>query len=745
MGADRLAPGVEELFPDYAADAREALERVCRWVEGADAPVAGEAVDLDRGLAGMEGGAQDFGLPGLGRLAGALRAAVAAGGGDGAPPPEGLAEACRAAETALAELEARGVSALDLEAIAEAVAAGAPLPPAGREAAPCSAGPCAPPPEPLGDIDDEEVLQEFFTEAWELIDAADRDLVALENDPGDGELLQGIFRAVHTLKGSSGMLGFRTLCDLAHRLEDVFSRLRAGEMEPTPETMDAVLAGVDRVRRLLGAAQAGEALPDVADVLAALQGVLDGPDPRRLGEILVEDEGVAPEAVERALQGRAEGQRLGDVLVAAHGVPPEAVERSLAKQGRAPAGSAGQTVRVDVERLDGLMNLVGELVLGKNRLAGLRHRAERGADAGAVAEELSAASAQIERLTEELQRAVIGTRLVPIGTLFRRFPRLVRDLARTLGKEIRLVLDGEGTELDRSVVEHLADPMVHLIRNAADHGLEPPDEREAGGKPRQGVIRLSARHRGNHILVTVEDDGRGMDPEALRRKAVEKGVLTPEEAKGLGNAGALRLIFAPGFSAARRVTELSGRGVGMDVVKTHVQQVSGVIDVVSTPGEGTRFELRIPLTLAIAQALLVRSGPEVYAVPLSSVVETVRILPGEIGTVSRRPVLRRRDRILPLVELRELFRVPAGAEPESPWRYVVVVGLAEERLGLLVDALAGEEEVVIKSLGEYLSGIPGIAGATVRGDGRVTLIVDVNQLLRMAVGDGRAPAHRVAA
>jgi two-component system chemotaxis sensor kinase CheA len=391
-----------------------------------------------------------------------------------------------------------------------------------------------------------------------------------------------------------------------------------------------------------------------------------------------------------------------------------------------------QTIRVDVGRLDTLMNLVGELVLGKNRLARLRGRFEEGWAGEEVGEELAETSAQIDLVASDLQLAVMKTRLVPIDKVFRKFPRMVRDLARSMQKEMRLEIRGENTELDKSVVEVIGDPLVHLIRNAADHGVEDPEERLAAGKPREGRIRLSAWHEGNHIVVSIEDDGKGMDPELLKRKAVEKGVISPQEAASMGAREAFNLIFAPGFSTAKTVTNVSGRGVGMDVVKTNIQQLNGLIEIDSTAGQGTRVDVRIPLTLAIIQALLVQSGKEVYAVPLVSVVETVRIQPEEIKTVDQFPVLRLRDRVMPLLRIDRLFGVRASAA-EAPGReYVVVLGLAEKRVGLVVDGLVGEEEVVIKSLGDYLSDTKGIAGATIRGDGRVTLIVDVNEILEIA-------------
>jgi two-component system chemotaxis sensor kinase CheA len=515
--------------------------------------------------------------------------------------------------------------------------------------------------------------------------------------------------------------------------------------------MDVILESVDRVRKLMEAAQEGNEGPAVEDILAALGEAVEGGATRKLGEILVEDEGVPQAMVEQAL-AEGGGKLLGQVLVEKAAVSSEAVERSLDKQTRQRAPQAEQTIRVDVSRLDSLMNLVGELVLGKNRLARLRSQMVEHWEGEPLVEQLGETSAQIDLVASDLQLAVMKTRLVPIGKVFRKFPRMVRDLARTMRKEIRLETEGESTELDKSVVEVIGDPLVHLIRNSADHGVEAPDERVAAGKPREGQIHLSARHEGNHIVVSIRDDGKGMDPEALKRKAVEKGVISPQEAASMGKREALNLIFAPGFSMAKQVTNVSGRGVGMDVVKTNIQQLNGLIEIESELGVGTRVDVRIPLTLAIIQALLVRSHDETYAVPLVSVVETVRIDPGEVKTVDQFPVLRLRDQVLPLLRVDEMFsggrrrrsETPTSGDASGNREYVVVIGVAEKRVGLVVQGLVGEEEVVIKNLGGYLSDTPGIAGATIRGDGRVTLIVDVSQILELAAQHRAAAARAVA-
>ncbi|NPA29167.1 MAG: hybrid sensor histidine kinase/response regulator [Epsilonproteobacteria bacterium] len=390
-----------------------------------------------------------------------------------------------------------------------------------------------------------------------------------------------------------------------------------------------------------------------------------------------------------------------------------------------------QTIRVDVKRLDDLMNLIGELVLGKNRLLKIYDDVEERYEGEQFLEELNQVVSSISLVTTDLQIAVMKTRMLPIGKVFNKFPRMVRDLARELHKEIELVISGEETELDKSIVEEIGDPLVHIIRNSCDHGIEPPEERVAAGKPPKGTVQLKAYNEGNHIIIEIVDDGRGMDPDVLKMKAVEKGVISEKEADQMSDKEAFMLIFKPGFSTAAKVTNVSGRGVGMDVVKSNIEKLNGIIEIESEKGKGTTLKLKIPLTLAIIQSLLVSVQEEYYAVPLASVLETVRITPDEIQSVEGRSVLRLRDEVLPLVHLADLFDVERVFSM-GEHAYVVIIGLAESKLGLIVDSLVGQEEIVIKSLGEYLKGIEGIAGATIRGDGRVTLIVDVGALMDMA-------------
>ncbi|GAA8692215.1 chemotaxis histidine kinase/response regulator CheAY2 [Helicobacter pylori] len=401
------------------------------------------------------------------------------------------------------------------------------------------------------------------------------------------------------------------------------------------------------------------------------------------------------------------------------------------EENKAPSIGVEQTVRVDVRRLDHLMNLIGELVLGKNRLIRIYGDVEERYDGEKFLEELNQVVSSISAVTTDLQLAVMKTRMQPVGKVFNKFPRMVRDLSRELGKSIELIIEGEETELDKSIVEEIGDPLIHIIRNSCDHGIEPLEERRRLNKPETGKVQLSAYNEGNHIVIKISDDGKGLDPVMLKEKAVEKGVISERDAEGMSDREAFNLIFKPGFSTAKVVSNVSGRGVGMDVVKTNIEKLNGIIEIDSEVGVGTTQKLKIPLTLAIIQALLVGVQEEYYAIPLSSVLETVRISQDEIYTVDGKSVLRLRDEVLSLVCLSDIFKVDAILESNSDV-YVVIIGLADQKIGVIVDYLIGQEEVVIKSLGYYLKNTRGIAGATVRGDGKITLIVDVGAMMDMA-------------
>jgi two-component system chemotaxis sensor kinase CheA len=386
--------------------------------------------------------------------------------------------------------------------------------------------------------------------------------------------------------------------------------------------------------------------------------------------------------------------------------------------------SDNTTVRVDVKRLDDLMNQVGELVLERNRMIQINQDLQQN-DVNRVDfnEDFGKLTKRMSFVTSELQMQVLKMRMLPVEKVFKKFPRIVRSMSRDLGKEVDLQIVGEETELDRSVVDEIGDPLIHLIRNAMDHGLETPEERLAAGKSRGGTLVLAAVHEGNQIIISIKDDGRGIDTERVGRKAIEKGLITEEQFTAMGQREVFDLLFLPGFSTKEKATDLSGRGVGMDVVKTNIKKLNGLIEIKSTKGTGSEFILRLPLTLAIIQSLLVEVEGEIYSIPLSSVLETIRVDQRKFHLIGGQEVLKLRDIVLPLIRLQKVFNVQPRGETED-FCYVVVVGAAEKRMGLIVTRLVGQQEVAIKSLGNYLANIPGIAGSTILGDGRVALIID---------------------
>ena len=406
--------------------------------------------------------------------------------------------------------------------------------------------------------------------------------------------------------------------------------------------------------------------------------------------------------------------------------PTAPVAKSAAPPAKKPAADAkklkgGQSVRVDIEKLDTLLNLMGELVINKVRLEqiGITHRLT----------ELTETLEQMDRVTTDLQTVVMKVRMVPVGQVFNRFPRMVRDLAKELNKGLNLTVEGEETELDRTVIDEIGDPIMHLLRNSLDHGLEHPDEREAKGKPRIGEVGLIARHEGNNVVIMVTDDGKGIDADVIRRKAVEKGMISQEEADSLDDADAVRLIFLPGFSTAEQITDVSGRGVGMDVVRSKIETLGGHVDVETKIDEGSVFKIKLPLTLAIIQALLVKVQEEMYAIPLGSIDSTINITQEDIKTVRNKEVIVLRGQIIPIIRLGDVLNVPRVNEKDNDDIFVVVVHIGERKAGIVVDNLIGQQEIVIKTLGKLLAGLKVISGATVLGDGRVAMILDVSALM----------------
>ena len=640
--------------------------------------------------------------------------------------------------------------------------------------------------------DMQELLEDFLVESFELIEQIDHDLVELESNPDDLELLNRIFRVAHTVKGSSSFLNFDTLTELTHHMEDVLNKARHGELKITADVMDVVLKSVDMMKGLLvsirdngndsssgidisqiclqltaisegqshasatpAAAPEPAPAPEPAAADIPPSAIPDDIDPNTLSEDQVNAEierllkvRKAEDEARRAAKGSGGGATpaapaapatapaAAPAAPAAPGVDKPAAAAKPAGDGanapaKAGANASDQTIRVEVGRLDYLMNLVGELVLSKNRLLTIYNDVEERYDGEQFLEELNQVVSSLSLVTTDVQLAVMKTRMQPVAKVFNKFPRVVRDIGRDLNKQIDLIISGEETELDKSIVEEIGDPLTHIIRNSCDHGIEDPATRKAAGKPEKGTIELKAYNEGNHIVIEIIDDGKGIDADAIRIKAVERGIISENEADTMSNKEIYSIIFRPGFSMAAKVTNISGRGVGMDVVKTNVEKLHGVIDIDSEVGKGTTLKLKIPLTLAIIQSLLVGTQEEIYAIPLANVNETVRVPVDNIYTIEGKNVLRLRDEVLSLVRLSDLFGVKQVLE-SGDQTYVVVISVAETKLGIIVDNLIGQEEIVIKSLGSYLANIDGIAGGTIRGDGRVTLIVDVGVIMDMA-------------
>ena len=585
---------------------------------------------------------------------------------------------------------------------------------------------------------DPALLQEFLIESEELLEGMNQDLVALEQAPDDTELLNRIFRALHTIKGTSGFLNFDPVVRLSHRAEDVLNTLRRSEVEFSRRIMDALLAARDQLSIMLQDIREG-GLKDYAldGLIAELEAVQKpAPAPSRLGDILVAEGVIAPDALQDVLQQQAQSgeiRKIGELLVEKGLASQTDVSNALARQKRqADSVIAAQTMRVDVRKLDELINLVGELVLERNRLFQLSRELSMGRlEMQDLTEAFSQSTARLSFITEELQAAGLRARMVPIDTVFRKFPRLVRDVAHNLKKEVDLLVSGEDTELDKTMVEMIGDPLVHLVRNSLDHGLELPDVRESAGKPRKGTIRLEARQEGDQIIISVADDGAGIDPARIAKKAMEKGLVTADRLRTMTTREILDFVFLPGFSTAEKISDLSGRGVGMDVVRSNLTKLNGTIELESKLGGGTTVFLRLPLTLAILPVLLVEVGNEIYALPLRSVVETARIRATELHRFEGSELLHLRGETVPLLRLRQIFKVQYRADEKGSDK-VVILGIGERRFALLVDNLIGQESTVIKPLGSYLHHCSGIAGATISGDGRVRLVLDPADLLASA-------------
>lgn len=631
-----------------------------------------------------------------------------------------------------------------------------------------------------------EILEDFLAESTEMLESLDHHFVQLESDPHNIELLNEIFRCMHSMKGSAGFLGFSRLVEVAHHAENVLNKLRQGEMAVSQYVIDIVLEAVDCVKALqakireTGEDSHVEVAPVVQKLTLTLEASSDmaraesppnvtasADDSGQLVSRLECPASTSPASssldVPSVGQAPATSPELSEASASQHpspisdsgnesngqdsgsseSSPPQpgladmleklkaATDRTVQAAQKTKPTTAREdelTVRVETRRLDHVMNLVGELVLNRNRLMKLGYGLEAEHENDPMTRELGLTLAQLNLVTTDLQLAVMKTRMVPVRKVFARFPRLVRDLATKLRKQVKLEMAGEETEVDKSVADELSDPLVHLVRNALDHGVEAPAERIAQGKPQEGVVRLTAAQEGNSIVIRIEDDGRGLQCEKIKAKALAKGLVSESDLLSMSPREIMNLIFLPGFSTADRVSDVSGRGVGMDVVRTNISRMNGSIELDSQPGLGSLVTIKLPLTVAIIQALMVEVERSTFAIPLASVIEAHKVTMDEIKRINGQPVLDLRDRILPLLYLAEQFHLPQNADMQEC--YVVVVAVGERRFGVVVDQLRAQEEVVIKSLGDFLTDITGVAGATITGDGKVVLILDMADLVQ---------------
>jgi two-component system chemotaxis sensor kinase CheA len=644
----------------------------------------------------------------------------------------------------------------------------------------------------------QEIFEGYLVETNELLENISQDLVLIENQPDDLDLLNRIFRSFHTIKGTSSFMGFELVSGITHHAEDILNKLRRSELKINQAIIDVLLEVQDWIILLLekietidnspidysltikridelknSKVESIEIIETPLPVIASVTSINNGNKNSAVEQVLNnEDFFNSPgdfteseiELLQKAFIEVSSSFKKNDEIIEPK--PPGNIEndenleyeipelnleeitelsyneKTVAEapkedtaHGMKTKGMASESIRVDVQRLEILMDLSGELVLGRNRLAQLTNHLEHTLDNKEQIRDLIETTNQIDFITSEIQSAIMRMRMVPVGKLYQKAPRIVRDLSKESGKNIKLIVKGEETEIDRGIIEELNDPLVHMIRNSCDHGIESPEERVKLGKPVNGTITLDADQEGNNIVLRISDDGKGMDAEKLKLKGVEKGLITAEQAQQMTQREAFQLIFAPGFSTAVKVSAVSGRGVGMDVVRTNILKLKGLIEIESEIGIGTTFIIKLPLTLAIIQGLLVKVNKETYAIPLNSVIEVVALDENEVYTINKQEVIRVRKEVLPIIRLEKALRTGIYNKTNEK-RYVVNVGLGMQRVGFVVDELLGQQEVVIKSLGEYLGSVRGIAGSTILGDGRVIMIIDVAQLLEIIYNNG---------
>jgi two-component system chemotaxis sensor kinase CheA len=667
------------------------------------------------------------------RVAGAarrIREAVFSGGDEGTAALVGAGELLEQAMAAMAGLPVKESAPTPVPAAARTPGAKSVLIPA----------------EELLDAADPSLLADFINESREYMEAAEAALLELETNPQNKEAINTVFRAFHTIKGTSAFLGLQPISELAHHAESLFNRFREGELLCTGPRADLSLRAVDMLTAVLAlvdrSADSGEVLrlpkgyPELMSLLEdpGAAGILDTQGevgtvaPPRLGDILVAEGKADRQKIEAVMAGNFTGP-LGLALVREHAASLTDVAQALRKQQRAAGPeTTDSSVRIRTDRLDLLIDMVGELVIAQSMVV---------EDAGIVGDhhsELSRKVAHAGKIVRDLQELSVSLRMVPLKATFQRMARLVRDVARKSGKRVEFVTDGEETEIDRSMVDVIGDPLVHMIRNAIDHGIEAPDVRPLKGKPAAGTLRLSSYHSGGNVVVELQDDGRGLDRDRIVAKAVSNGLI--ESGVGMTDAEILNLIFAPGFSTADTVTDLSGRGVGMDVVKRNVESLRGRIDIASVAGKGCTFSIRLPLTLAVTDGMLVQVAGERYIVPTVNIQMSFRPSRDMLSTVAGKgEMVLLRGELLPIVRLHQLFEVE-GAETDPLKALLVIIGFGDRRCALLVDELLGQYQLVAKTLGEGLGFVEGISGGAILGDGRVGLILDVSGIVALAREEG---------
>lgn len=559
----------------------------------------------------------------------------------------------------------------------------------------------------------EEIISEFITEAEESLDKMDNLFLEIETKGYDKDVLNEIFRTMHTIKGGAGFLGFKSIVDVAHGAENILKKLREGGVSLSKQLIDVVLKSADMLRLIFQHIKLkDEKIEDTSPLLKELEEALKA----------AQLQSTIPSAAPLPLRGEG-----GDEEVVSQTVSDTYGDRIIADR-----KESVQTLRVDISRIDKVMDLTGEVVLVRNRLLNIVNYLETKYSDDPYIESLFETVSFLDLVTSDMQLAVMKMRMQPLRKIFTKFPRLVRDVSGNLGKNVELKISGEDTEVDRSVIEYIADPLVHMVRNAIDHGIESVDRRRLKEKPEKGTVEINAYQRGNQIIIEVSDDGMGIDAERIKRKALEKALITEDEAMRMTEDEAINLIFLPGVSTAEVATEVSGRGVGMDVVKTNISKLNGYVEVKTKKDRGAMFRISIPLTLAVIHVLMVRTCNSRYAIPLIPIEETMKVSGRDVKDISRQKVVVIRDRVIPVIELSDI--VGNSGCSESDYRYIVVISIGEKRFCIAVDELLGQEEIVIKNIEGINTDLSCVLGSTITGDGKVVLILDLAGISRNKLG-----------